>query len=253
MTPAARRIALQLWTLREHLKTPEAVARTFERVRRIGYEHVELGGLCPMPAREVKRLADENGLSICSAHADAREIVEQTSKIADTLSELGCRFVVYPYLHVPLETLDQVSALADDLTRAGEALRRRGRLLTYHHHATEFRRLGGKAILDWIFDRTDPLLVHAELDTYWVQLGGGDPARYCARLSGRLPLLHVKDYAIDGEGKPVTAALGEGNLNFSTILREADSAACDWYIVEQDCPEDVVFEAIATSLTYLQQ
>lgn len=253
MTPAPRRIALQLWTLREHLRTPAEVARTFERVRQIGYEHVELAGLCSMPAREIKQLADDSGLNICSAHLDPREIIQETSKVADTLSELGCRCVAYPHLHVPLETLDQVSALADDLTRAGEALRRRGRLLTYHHHATEFRRLDGKAILDWLFDRTDPLLVHAELDTYWVQYGGGDPARYCARLSGRLPLLHLKDYAIDGAGRPVTAALGEGNLNFTTILREAESAACDWYVVEQDCPPEAAFQAIATSLAFLRQ
>ncbi len=252
MTPAPRRIALQLWTLREHLRTVDEVAQSFDRVRQIGYEHVELAGLCSMPAREVKRLADASGLSICSAHVDARSILEETAKVADDLSELGCRFVVYPYLHVPLETLDQVSALADDLTRAGEALRRRGRLLTYHNHASEFRRLEGKAILDWIFDRTDPLLVHAELDTYWVQMGGGDPARYCARLSGRLPLLHLKDYTIDAAGQPQTAALGQGNLNFSTILREAESAACDWYIVEQDAPADLVFDEIATSFRYLQ-
>lgn len=252
MASASRRVALQLWTLRDHLKTEDEVARSFARVREIGYEHVELGGLGAIAAARVKQLADSAGLGICAAHQPAREIIEQPSKVADTAGALGCRFIAYPFPHVPLETLDQVFALADDLSRAGEALRSRGQLLTYHNHALEFRKLGGKCILDWLYERTDPVMLHGELDTYWVQAGGGDPAGYCARLSGRLPLLHLKDYAITPENEPITAALGEGNLNLRTILREADAAGCEWYIVEQDrCLTDPFVE-IATSLRYLE-
>jgi sugar phosphate isomerase/epimerase len=248
----SRKIALQLWTLREHLKTADDVARTFARVREIGYEHVQLSGLGPIPVADVKRLADAAGLGICATHEDGREIIEEPSKVADTLSALGCRYTAYPYPHLPLDTLDQVFALADALSRSGEVLRSRGQLLTYHNHAIEFRRLGGKAILDWLYERTDPVMVHGELDTYWVQAGGGDPAGYCARLSGRLPLLHLKDYAITAKNEPIMAALGEGNLNFPTILREADAAGCEWYIVEQDRGFEDAFEAIAISLKYLK-
>lgn len=248
----SRRIALQLWTLREHLRTAADVARSFARVREIGYEHVQVSGLGTMPAAEVKKLADAAGLGICATHEEAREIVEEPHKVADTLSTLGCRFTAYPFPHVPLDTLDQVFALADSLSRAGEVLRSHGQLLTYHNHAIEFRKLGGKAILDWLYERTDPIMVHGELDTYWVQAGGGDPAGYCARLSGRLPLLQLNDYAITPQNQPSMAALGEGNLNFPTILREADAAGCEWYIVEQDRGFEDPFVAIATSLKYLK-
>jgi sugar phosphate isomerase/epimerase len=252
MALEARKIALQLWTLREHLQTEADVARTFARVRDIGYEHVELGGLVSMPAAQVKALAAAAGLGICATHEDAREIIADPKRVADRVSELGCRFVAYPRPHQPLSTLDHVFKLADELSRSGEVLRSRGQLLTYHNHALEFRKLGGKAILDWLYERTDPVMVHGELDTYWVQAGGGDPAGYCARLSGRLPLLHLKDYAVDAESGPTTAALGDGNLNFPTILREADAAGCEWFIVEQERGFSDPFEAIAVSLRYLK-
>ena len=48
------------------------------------------------------------------------------------------------------------------------------------------------------------------------------------------------------------AALGEGNLNFPTILREADAAGCEWFIVEQDGGFTDPFESIAVSLRYLK-
>jgi sugar phosphate isomerase/epimerase len=248
----SRRIALQLWTLRDHLKSAADVARTFARVREIGYEHVQVSGVEGISTAELKQLADASGLGICATHEDARQIVEEPQQVADRLSELGCRFTAYPKPHVPLDTLDQVFELADSLSRAGEVLRRNGRLLTYHNHALEFRKLAGKPILDWLYERSDPILLHAELDTFWVQAGGGDPAGYCARLSGRLPLLHLKDYAISAENEPVMAALGEGNLNFGIILREAEMADCQWYIVEQDSGFSDPFEAIATSLRYLK-
>lgn len=252
MAPASRRVALQLWTLREHLKSAEEASRSLARVRALGYEHVELyeGGV--LPVSELGRLARAEGLGVCAAHLSGRAIVDATSQVADGLSELGCRLAVYPMPHVPLETLSQVFELADRLSQAGEKLRRRGQLLAYHNHALEFRKLEGRAILDWLYERMDPFLVHAELDTYWVQRGGGDPARYCARLSGRLPLLHLKDYAVDAAQRPMTAALGEGNLNLPVILREAESAACEWYVIEQEPEAGDPFAAIAKSLAYLR-
>jgi sugar phosphate isomerase/epimerase len=247
-----RRIALQLWTVRDHLGSETEVARTFRRVRELGYEHVEVSGLEGHAPRRIKQLADDAGLGICSTHEDARQIVEEPAKVAEKLATLGCRFTAYPHPHVPLDTLDQVFALADSLSLAGEVLRRHGRLLTYHNHVLEFRKLGGKCILDWLFERSDPILLHAELDTYWVQAGGADPAGYCARLSGRLPLLHLKDYVISAQNEPTTAALGEGNLSIPIILREAEMADCQWYIVEQEGGTSDPFSAIATSLRYLK-
>lgn len=246
-----RKIALQLWTVRDYLGSEAEVARTFARVREIGYEHVQVSGIDALAPSRIKQLAEDAGLSICATHEDAREIIEEPAKVAEKLAVLGCRFTAYPHPHVPLDTLDQVFALADDLSRAGEVLRRHGRLLTYHNHALEFRKLGGKCILDWLYERSDPILLHAELDTYWVQAGGGDPAGYCARLSGRLPLIHLKDYVISRDNTPISAPLGEGNLSFPIILREAEMADCHWYIVEQeDCPEP--FAAIETSYRYLK-
>lgn len=247
----ARKIALQLWTVRDHLGTEPEVARTFARIREIGYEHVQVSALDWLAPARLRQLADDAGLGICATHEDARQIVEEPAKVAEKLATLGCRFTAYPYPHVPLETLDQVFALADELSRAGEVLRRHGRLLTYHNHALEFRKLGGKCILDWLYERSDPILLHAELDTYWAQAGGADPAGYCARLSGRLPLLHLKDYVISPKNEPVTAALGEGNLSIPIILREAEMADCHWYIVEQEDAADP-FADIATSYRYLK-
>ena len=38
----------------------------------------------------------------------------------------------------------------------------------------------------------------SELDTYWIQHGGGDPAAWIRQLEGRADIIHLKDMAMEG-------------------------------------------------------
>ena len=53
-------------------------------------------------------------------------------------------------------------------------------------------------------------------------------------MNGRLPMLHLKDYAVTADRKRVFAEIGSGNLNWTEIIAAADESGCTWYIVEQD-------------------
>ncbi|HEY9594438.1 MAG TPA: sugar phosphate isomerase/epimerase, partial [Spirochaetia bacterium] len=108
---------------------------------------------------------------------------------------------------------------------------------------------------EWILAETDPDAVQVQLDTYWVQAGGGDPAEWLARLKGRASMVHVKDYGVDSGGKPVFEEIGQGNLGWKRILAAARKAGCQWYIVEQDSDWDDgdPFQSLRVSLTYLKR
>jgi sugar phosphate isomerase/epimerase len=93
--------------------------------------------------------------------------------------------------------------------------------------------------------------LQGEPDTYWIQYGGGDPVAWCEKLSGRLPLLHLKDFAIDAEDNIAMCEIGAGNLDWPRIVAAAERSGCRWYIVEQDtCPGDPV-DSLAQSYRYL--
>ena len=57
-----------------------------------------------------------------------------------------------------------------------------------------------------------------EIDTYWVQAGGGDPVDWIYKLDGRMRYIHFKDMAMDGR-KQIFAPVGEGNLNWKKSLQ----------------------------------
>jgi sugar phosphate isomerase/epimerase len=122
-------------------------------------------------------------------------------------------------------------------------------VLAYHNHAVELMRFQGATVLDYIFAKSK---LAAEIDTYWIQHGGGDPVAWCAKLAGRLPLLHLKDYTVRPDGKPDFAAIGEGNLNFPAIIAAAEKAGCEWFTVEQDTTPGSPFDAVKQSYEFIK-
>ncbi|PAW69628.1 MAG: hypothetical protein B9S30_04325 [Verrucomicrobiia bacterium Tous-C5FEB] len=246
-------IAVQLYTLRDFTENPFDFAATMKRVREIGYHGVELAGTAGLAPVEAVKIVRDAGLQICSSHEAAEMILDQPQQVVDRLGEFGITHAVYAHPDgVDMSDAAQVDKLIADLDAAGAVLRRAGMTLCYHNHALEYFQRDGSTVLHDIFARISSQHLQAELDIHWVQAGGGDPAETCRRLAGRLPLLHVKDYAVNAGGDRQFAEVGYGNLNIPEILAAAEGAGCKWFIVEQDtCPSDP-FECVARSLDYLK-
>jgi sugar phosphate isomerase/epimerase len=247
-------IAAQLYTLRDQLKTPADIAASLKKVRAIGYEAVQVSGMGPIDEAELLKILQGEGLTLCATHEPGSVILNETGKVIERLRKLGCKYTAYPYPSgIDFSRQDQVDQLVKQLDAAGEKMARAGQVLTYHNHANEFHRFQGKPVLEYIYASTNPGFLQGEIDTYWVQAGGGDPVAWCNKLKGRLPLLHLKDYGVGADGKPYFAELGNGNLNWPAIISSAEASGTEWFIVEQDvCPGDP-FESLAMSFRYIKE
>lgn len=246
-------IALQLYTLRDFLKTPRDVTVTLKRVRELGYRAVQVSGLGPIEPGELREMLDGEGLTLCATHESAEEILDAPERVADKLGALGCDLTAYPYPRgVDFGSEESVANLTQKLDRAGEVLAQAGKTLLYHNHQHEFRTLGGRLVLERIYSETDPRHLQGELDTYWVQYGGGDPVSWCEKLSGRLPVLHLKDYKVGADNQPTFAEIGSGNLDFKAVVAAAEASGCRWFAVEQDTCEGDPFDSVRESLEYIR-
>jgi len=248
-------IAAQLYTVRDHCQTAPELAVSARKIKAIGYGAVQVSGVGPIPEEEIVRIMRGEGLTICATHEPGADILDDTQKVIDRLGKLGCAYTAYPWPHVELTDLDSALKLAGGLERAGERMAAAKQVLTYHNHAVEFRKVGPGSsaitILELLYARTSPRHLQGEIDTYWIQSGGGDPAAWCTRLQDRLPLLHLKDLGVREGNQATTMEIGRGNLDWKGIISAADRAGCRWYIVEQDsCPGDP-FESLAISYQYL--
>ena len=246
-------IAAQLYTVRDFCKTAADLAVTARKIRAIGYQAVQLSAHGPIPESEIVRIMAGEGLTICATHEPAPIILDQPERAIATLQMLNCPLTAYPYPQdLDLTRPDQVAMLARKLDSAGAKFRAAGLTLGYHNHEIEFLRLGDGTVLDYLYAHTAPQNLVGEPDTYWIQYGGGDCVDWCRRLQGRLPFIHLKDYAITPERKPVYCEIGRGTLPFPRIIAEAEESGCRWFIVEQDtCPGDP-FDSLMISFNYIK-
>jgi sugar phosphate isomerase/epimerase len=246
-------VAVQLYTLRDHLKTPADIAASLKKVRAIGYQAVQISGMGAIPEADLVQLCRDNDLIICATHEGSDTILNEPQKVVERLRKLGTKITAYPYPGgVDFSTLDRVKDFCRRLNAAGKVLHDAGQILCYHNHHIEFQRVAGKPVFEIIFAETDPRYLQGEPDTYWVQHGGGDPVEWCDRLKGRLPIIHLKDYTVLPDNTVTFTEIGNGNLNFPRIIAAAEAAGCQWYCVEQDtCPGDP-FESVQRSFRFIR-
>lgn len=252
MTP--EQIAFQLVSVSRDIQTPQGLREACRRVADLGYRAVQVSGIydAPLTTTEIRSACEDAGLRICATHEKWDLLLDAPEQAAARLLEIGTRLTAYPYPSgFELSDPAQLEQLIARLTAAGRVFADRGLTLCYHNHTVEFQRIGGTTVLEKIYDSIPADLLQAELDTMWIQLGGQSPEAWCRRMQGRLPILHVTDFAIDTAKQPVPTAVGAGNLPLPAILQAAEEAGCEWFVVElYKYPADP-YEAAARSLDYL--
>lgn len=239
-------IAAQLYTLRDYLKTPDAIESTLKKVREIGYEAVQLSALGPIETNRLKEILDENGLTVCATHIGWDRLRNDVQGVIDEHRTLECRHVAIGAMPPEYRNLEGYRRFAREASEVAQALAQAGLTFSYHNHDFELERFDGKTGLDILINESDPAL-YFEIDTYWIQHGGGDPAAWIRKVDGRIPLVHLKDM-VYSDGQVRMAEVGEGNLNWPAILDACREAGVEWYIIEQDHCQRDPFESLAISL-----
>ena len=246
-------LAAQLYTVREFTQTPQELAATLRAVRGIGYRAVQVSAIGPIAPVELKAMLAGEGLVMCNTHTAAERLWDDLPAVIEEHHLWNCQHVAIGSMPAAYreEGEEGYHRLAREANEIGRALHEAGLTFSYHNHSFEFERFGQRTGLDIILDETDPRYVQAEIDTYWVQHGGGDPAAWIRRVKGRMPVVHLKDMVIQN-GVQVMAEVGEGNLNWPAILRACHEAGVEWYAVEQDTCQRDPFESLAISFNNLR-
>jgi len=233
-----KEIALQMYTLRN---VGDAAAQ-FKMAHDAGFKNVELVGDHGLTAEKMNAVLKDNQLHVISAHVQLAALEEQYDQTLAFNKAIGNKVIIVPWIK-PEDRPDSVAswkAYALRLDKMGAKLRKDGIQLGYHNHNFEMKKYDGKTALEIIFENTRAENLVMEMDAAWVSRGGQDPAILLKKFPGRVYAIHAKDNAAIGvrDNEMNFAPLGEGLLDWKTILPAAKSSGVKWFIVEHDAPQD---------------
>ena len=263
-------VAVQVYSVRDDASAD--LRGTLEKIKKMGYDGVELAGLYGNDPAEIKKMCDEIGLVPISAHVPYVDLVADTEGVLAHYATIGCKFVAVPYLNTEYRPgTDKFPEVIENIKMIGKKAKELGIQLVYHNHDFEFLKLDGKYALDILYDEVPAEYLETELDTCWVNVGGEVPSVYLRKYDGRARILHLKDffgeksddmYELIGIDKKVPEKpknfefrpVGSGIQNFPEILDAAKLAGTEWIVVEQDKPSMGLtpLECIEKSRQYLR-
>ncbi len=251
-------IGAQLYTVRKECETTEGLENALRLCSEMGYRAVQLSGVCEYDPCWMREKLEKYSLVAPITHTAYRRIVEETDRVIEEHKIFGATYVGlgsapdFKKCGCDVAVLDRV---LDSLEPAVEKIGAAGLKFMYHNHNMEFSHTpDGEVVLDRIARRFPAAIAGITLDTYWVTAGGGDPAEWLTRLSGRVDCVHFKDMVYSGEDQAVRMApVGKGNLNYRRILDEGEKAGVRYAFVEQDhCYGEDPFDCLNQSLDALR-
>jgi len=256
------KLAVQMYTVREHTKTAEDLDSTLRRISEIGYTAVQMSAVGAMngdqpevSAADARSMLDTYGLKCIATHRPWGRLLNNLDEEIEFHQTLGCTYTAIGGIGTStpeteqryLDFLEQSRPVIDGLKEAGIRF-------GHHNHSHEFFRTerGGRTLEDILIDEGEDDLF-LELDLYWIEHAGLNCTRILERCHGRVPVIHLKDKEIvEGSNDTRMAPIGEGNMDWDGIIAACEAAGVSWYAVEQDrCYRDP-FDCLKSSYNFLR-
>ena len=249
-------IGLQMYTLREYMKTPKDLDDTLKRVAAMGYTHVQIAPPAFITAEKLAVQMQAYGLSADSAMCSLAKIPERIEQIVADAAALGTDVVRTDSILPAWRTTEEgYHTAAAHLEKCGKLLYERGLKFMYHFHSFEYIQLGDKRGIDILLSETSAQHVMFQPDVFWLTAAGCEPSAELKRFAGRAKYMHMKDYVIVPSGTDVleitrraSAPVGTGNLNWDAVLSTAKAIGIEHFVAEDDMGTLDPFESAAQSI-----
>ena len=249
------KLGVQTFTVRNEIKTPDEIRKTFTRLSEIGYKRFELARMKYDQAElnVLKELKDEFNFEYVTCQIKMKTIIENFDWLMKYSIELGIPTIEVSVIPIPafIKREKGMIELSGQLNVLGRRTKERGIHLLYHHHNFELIKMGGKLGIDHLMDNTDPDLVNFVFDTYWLARSGFDPYSFVKKNEKRVKGIHLRDSEMISKGFAFSyrdQVVGKGSIAFNQF--KSDSLKnVDFYSVEQDSKNPI--SDLESSFDYL--
>ena len=256
------KIGLQLSTVAATIREV-GVYETMKKIAEIGIHHVEVSQVL-MNEENINLLLkakEDFGIQVSAITAMLEPMNNQWDALFDNLEQkfdkivadckaLGCTAVrIGSTSPAACGSYEAALEYAKKTNAVGRKLKEQGIDLYFHTHHFELAMHNGQTVLEILRDNGENY--GFELDIHWIQRGGFNPVKVIENFDGRVRLLHLKDYRVNG---PKIAKLGmtpealndiiefaevgEGALPIAECIEAGKRCGCEFFFIEQDMTYD---------------
>ena len=249
------KISLQVYTAR-NFKPYENI---FNFLSEQGMQNVELFEVEAFD--ETKALLEKYNLTAQSSHIGF-DTLKNTKGIISSLQKLNIKHAIIPcpvgkpggkFESIFDKNEEEWNAFGKELSSYVQIFEDHGMTLGYHNHAFEYNKLpSGKMPIECILDHNENLKY--VIDIGWVVAGKADPIFWIKKYASRIYACHLKDFyspdkdLIDHDSQ---CAIGEGFIEWKSVLNEIKNTNCEIFALEHDDPKDYK-EYVSQSLNFLR-
>ena len=250
-------MGIQLYTLRDHIKTAEDFDSTLERLEKAGVRDVQISAIGDIAPEVQREILDKHNMRVCVTHKPLESILGDVDGMIAHHKTIGCDAIGLGWM--PENERENREGLIDfikKLETAAKKYKENGISFNYHNHDFEFKPFdGGENIMDIIFSVSAPELFNFIPDVAWIDYAGFDPCEVLKRMKGRVKVVHFKDYVRDSEGKKHFVPLGEGVVDLKKCYDTVCELEIPYVMYEQDdeWPDGDAFKACGISWEYMKK
>jgi len=243
-------IGIQLYSIRKNIVND--FEATMKKIADTGYVGIET---YPLPENitleRAAKVFKDAGLKVFSMHSELP--VDKNRELALRMADAyKCDRIIFPGSPQSdrYKDKDSINRMVDVYNEIGSFMKTKGLKFGLHNHWTEFEMTYGYQPFYYLLEHLDKEIFF-EIDTYWTQVGGEDPAKAVKTFGKRAPLLHIKDGPTN-KGVKTNEQLpaGKGAMDIPAIVK-AGGKNIRWMIVEFDDYSGDIFEGIKSSYEYL--
>lgn len=250
-------MAIQLYTLRDHIQNAEDFDKTLGRLGKMGVHDVQISAIGDIPADVQRDILQKHDMHVCVTHKSFDWLVSAPQEAVEHHRTIGCDAIgIGSAPGSARDSVQSVRAFIEQAQHIGAIFRENGMRFHYHNHAFEFDPLeeSGVCMMDLLLRETDPALFSFIPDVAWIHYAGKDPVEYLYKMRGRIKVVHFKDYIRNADGSHKFVSLGQGAVDLKACYDAACELGIPYIAYEQDCDwtDGDPFKAAEESWAFLQ-
>jgi sugar phosphate isomerase/epimerase len=222
-------IALQLYTIGSDLRRD--MAGSLAAVAKLGYKGVEFAGFNNLPAKDIRKMLDDNGLLAIGCHTALNTLQgDEFDKTVEFNKTIGNPRLIVPSLAGSYtNSRMNIEGAADIFNNISAKLKPLNMRTGFHCHPGEFRQVEGATVWDIFFTRAEKDVI-MQCDLGHMGTADADQVAYINKYPGRAVTVHVKP----AHAAPLLGDTADTN-KWPDIFKACESVGgTEWYIVEYD-------------------